>query len=240
MAIWPVSLYICGLTTFRLYKNQLFIDVGNTVVKWLFEGEYYSVLALDFNVGLLPKAEQILVSCVGDKSLLEDLDKAVFVQSPAQFGQFVSAYKAPQTLGVDRFLAMIASIDRYPDQTRLIIDAGSALTFDLVLAGGEHQGGLIMPGLGVLRRSFVQFSSDSKQLTLEKDANNTKDAWEYGTAQMFMSVINQQIESYLEQYGDLQIILTGGDAKIIAYRLKHLVDIKPHLVLDGLALYAQA
>ncbi|MDC9727022.1 MAG: type III pantothenate kinase [Candidatus Thioglobus sp.] len=222
-------------------KNDcLLIDIGNTLVKWLFKGEHRFALALDFDSKVLPKAERIYVACVGDRSLLKSLKNTRFVKSPAQFQQFKSAYGAPEDLGVDRFLAMIASIDQYPKQTRLIIDAGSALTFDLVLAGGEHQGGLIMPGLGVLRRSFIQFSNDSKQLTLEKSANNTKDAWEYGTAQMFMSVINQQIESYLEQYGDLQIILTGGDAKIIAYRLKHSVDIKPHLVLDGLALYAQA
>ncbi|WPE17541.1 type III pantothenate kinase [Candidatus Thioglobus autotrophicus] len=220
--------------------NILLIDIGNTAVKWTFNGEYSSALASDFSIDLLPKATQVLVSCVGEQSLLKNFDKAIFVKSQAQFNNFKSAYKKSQDLGVDRFLAMIASIDQYPNQTRLIIDAGSALTFDLVLAGGEHQGGLIMPGLGVLRRSFTQFSSDSKQLALEKNANNTKDAWEYGTAQMFMSVINHQVETYLTQYGDLQIILTGGDAKIIAYRLKHAADIKPHLVLDGLALYAQA
>ena len=50
------------------------------------------------------------------------------------------------------------------------------------------------------------------------NADNTSDAWEYGTAQMLMSVINQQIESRLEQYGDLKILLTGGDAKVINYR----------------------
>ena len=220
--------------------NSLLIDVGNTAVKWLFKGEYSSALISDFSLDLLPKSERMLISCVGDKSLLEGLDKAVFVQSPAQFGQFVSAYQTPQTLGVDRFLAMIASIDQYPNQTRLIIDAGSALTFDLVLADGRHQGGLIMPGLGILRHSFAQFSSESKQLILKETANNTQHAWEYGTSQMFMSVIEQQIQTHLSQYGDLQVILTGGDAKIIAYRLQCSVVIKPHLVLDGLALYAQA
>ena len=220
--------------------NSLLIDVGNTAVKWLFKGEYGSALISDFSLDLLPKSEQMLISCVGDKSLLEGLDKAVFVQSPAQFGQFVSAYQTPQTLGVDRFLAMISSIDQHPNQTRLIIDAGSALTFDLVLADGRHQGGLIMPGLGILRHSFAQFSSESKQLILKETANNTQHAWEYGTSQMFMSVIEQQIQTHLSQYGDLQVILTGGDAKIIAYRLQCSVVIKPHLVLDGLALYAQA
>ena len=219
---------------------NLFIDIGNTAIKWLFNGDYNSVLMSDFNVGLLPEADQIFVSCVGDRSVLEGLKNTVFVESESTFQQFISAYESPQELGVDRFLAMIASVDQYPNQTRLIIDAGSALTFDLVLADGKHKGGLIMPGLGVLRRSFAQFASESKQLTLKETANNTQHAWEYGTAQMFISVIEQQIQTHLAQYGDLQVILTGGDAKIIAYRLKYPTVIEPHLVLDGLALYAQA
>ena len=219
---------------------NLFIDIGNTAIKWLFNGDYNSVLMSDFNVGLLPEADQIFVSCVGDRSVLEGLKNTVFVESESTFQQFISAYESPQELGVDRFLAMIASVDQYPNQTRLIIDAGSALTFDLVLADGKHKGGLIMPGLGVLRRSFAQFASESKQLTLKETANNTQHAWEYGTAQMFISVIEQQIQTHLEQYGDLQVILTGGDAKIIAYRLQCPTIIEPHLVLDGLALYAQA
>jgi type III pantothenate kinase len=222
-----------------LYKSNLFLDIGNTAIKWLFKGNYNSVLMSDFNVELLPKAEQAFVSCVGDRSVLESLKNTVFVESESTFQQFISAYESPQELGVDRFLAMIASVDQYPNQTRLIIDAGSALTFDLVLADGKHKGGLIMPGLGVLRRSFKQFSSDSKQLLLRQSDNNTTDAWEYGTAQMLMSVINEQINNYLNQYGDLQIILTGGDAKMIEIRLNQQTQIKPNLVLDGLALYAQ-
>ena len=223
-----------------MYKSNLFLDIGNTAVKWLFNGKYNSVLVSDFSVELLPKADQIFVSCVGGRSILEGLKNTVFVESASTFQQFVSAYITPKELGVDRFLAMIASVDQYPNQTRLIVDAGSALTFDLVLANGKHKGGLIMPGLGVLRRSFKQFSSDSKHLELGQNANNTIDAWEYGTAQMLMSVINEQINSYLDQYGDLQIILTGGDAKMIGVRLNQQTQIKPNLVLDGLVLYAQA
>ena len=221
-------------------ENILLIDIGNTAIKWRFNAQYQSVLVDDFSLDLLPEAEKIFVSCVGAASLLDDLEGAIFVKSSKTFQSFKSAYEDPSSLGVDRFLAMIGAISLYPNRTLLIIDAGSALTFDLVLNNAAHQGGLIMPGLGVLRRSFAQFASESKQLTLKETANNTQHAWEYGTAQMFISVIKQQIQTHLAQYGDLQVILTGGDAKIIAYRLKYPTVIEPHLVLDGLALYAQA
>ena len=219
---------------------NLFIDIGNTAVKWLFNGECQSVLVTDFSIDLLPQASQVYVSCVGDKSVLSSLDNTIFVKPQATFASFKSAYDSPQDLGIDRFLAMVAAIDQLPNQNILIIDVGSACTVDLVLASGEHQGGLIMPGLGVLRRSFDQFSSQSKNITLEPLASNTIDCWEYGTSQMLMSVIIAQIEYHQSKLGELQVLLTGGDAKMVAYRLNQSVIIKQNLVLEGLALYAQS
>ena len=220
-------------------KTTLFIDVGNTALKWLFDGRYQSVTATEFNLALLPEATQVFVSCVGDKTLLEGLKNTIFVDSKATFNIFKSAYKNADELGVDRFLAMIATINQYPDQTRLIVDAGSALTFDLVLADGTHQGGLIMPGLGKLRRSFDQFCTESQQLHNHKLADNTSDAWACGTGQMFTSVINAQIERYLDEFGDLVVVLSGGDSKLLALRLNHAVRLQPNLVLEGLSIYAQ-
>jgi len=225
--------------TCQLDKTTLFIDVGNTAVKWLFDGDYQSVAVTEFSPTLLPKAKRIFVSCVGDKMLLEGLKNTIFVESQATFNIFKSAYKNADELGVDRFLAMIATINQYPDQTRLIVDAGSALTFDLVLADGTHQGGLIMPGLGKLRRSFDQFCTESQQLHNHKLADNTSDAWACGTGQMFTSVINAQIERYLDEFGDLVVVLSGGDSKLLALRLNHAVRLQPNLVLEGLSIYAQ-
>jgi len=220
-------------------QSNLFIDIGNTAVKWLFNSQYQSALVSEFNLTLLPKAGKVFASCVGDQSLLQGLDNVVFVESQSQFKNFISSYQDSTELGTDRFLAMIATIDQYPNQTRLIIDAGSALTFDLVLANGAHQGGLIMPGLGKLRRSFDKFSSDSHQLSTQKLADNTQDAWELGTGQMFASMINTQIEYYLDKFGDLLVVLTGGDSKILALKLNHAVKLHQNLALEGLVIYAQ-
>ena len=218
---------------------SLFVDIGNTAVKWLFDDKYHSVLIPDFTLDLLPKTDQVFVSCVGDKSLLSGLNGAVFVKSSAQFQSFKSAYDVPQNLGVDRFLTMIGAMHLYPKKNIFLIDAGSALTFDLLLKSGEHQGGLIMPGLGKLRNSFDQFSSDDRRITLNKLANNTQEAWETGTAEMLMGVVNHQIEQQLNEQGDLKIILTGGDAKMIALKVAHSVEVHQNLVLDALVCYVQ-
>jgi type III pantothenate kinase len=223
----------------QLDNKTLLIDIGNTAVKWLFDGDYHSISVDEFNVDALPKAQQTFVSCVGDKTLLSGLKNITFVESQATFNAFKSAYKNADELGVDRFLAMIAAIDQYPNQTRLIVDAGSALTFDLILADGKHQGGLIMPGLGKLRRSFDRFCTESQQLHNHKLADNTSDAWACGTGQMFTSVISAQIEHYLDEFGDLVVVLSGGDSKLLALRLNYGAKLQPNLVLDGLSIYAQ-
>jgi len=220
-------------------QSNLFIDIGNTAVKWLFNSQYQSALVSEFNLTLLPKAGKVFASCVGDQSLLQGLDNVVFVESQSQFKNFISSYQNSTELGTDRFLAMIATIDQYPNQTRLIIDAGSALTFDLVLANGAHQGGLIMPGLSKLRRSFDRFCTESQQLHNHKLADNTSDAWACGTGQMFTSVISAQIEHYLDEFGDLVVVLSGGDSKLLALRLNYGAKLQPNLVLDGLSIYAQ-
>ena len=226
-------------STCQLDKKSLYIDVGNTAVKWLFNGSYQSVAVTEFNPKVLPEAKQVFVSCVGDKSLLSGVKNSIFVESQPSFKSFKSAYEAADELGVDRFLAMIAVIDQYPNQTRLVIDAGSALTFDLVLADGTHQGGLIMPGLGKLRRSFDKFCTESQQLHNQQLADNTSDAWACGTGQMFTSVVNAQIEHYLDEFGDLMVVLSGGDSKLLALRLNHAVQLQPNLVLESLSIYAQ-
>ena len=220
-------------------ENILLIDIGNTAIKWCYNGQYKSVLVDDFSLDLLPESEKIFVSCVGDASLLDDLKGAIFVKSSESFQTFTTAYESASTLGVDRFLAMIGAINLYPNRTLLIVDAGSALTFDLVLNNGAHQGGLIMPGLAKLRQSFDQFCTESQQLHGKKLGLSTSQAWACGTGEMFISVINAQIEHHLEQFGDLLVVLTGGDGKIASLRVQHSCDFVPNLVLDGLAHYAK-
>ncbi|SFV78701.1 Pantothenate kinase type III, CoaX-like [hydrothermal vent metagenome] len=56
---------------------------------------------------------------------------------------------------------------------------------------------------------------------------------------MFTSVINAQIERYLDEFGDLVVVLSGGDSKLLALRLNHAVRLQPNLVLEGLSIYAQ-
>ncbi len=236
MCIYSLTL-ICLILP--LDSTILLIDIGNTTIKWCFDGQFQSESVSTFSVNQLPKTQSIFASCVGDKSLLKGLDEVAFVKSPSEFGDFKSSYQTPSDLGADRFLAMIAATAHYPNQTLLVIDAGSALTFDLILPSGAHKGGLIMPGLGKLRSSFNQFNTNSQQLKSQQLADNTEQAWLFGTGQMFIDSIEAQIQRYLEVFGDLRIVLTGGDSKLVMLKLNHVIRHHPNLVLEGLSIYVQ-
>ncbi|BBB24321.1 type III pantothenate kinase [Isorropodon fossajaponicum endosymbiont JTNG4] len=220
-------------------KSYLLVDIGNTAIKWRLNDKTNLILINEFDKTHLPKADKIFVSCVGDCHVLDGLNNTHFIKAERAFKFLECGYQMPSTLGSDRWLAMLASVERYPKQNLLIIDAGSALTFDLVLANGKHQGGLIMPGLSALRHSFAQFSSSAQQLSLGLTVNNTQEGWLVGTSQMLMNTINTQIEQYLNHYSDLIVVLTGGDAKMVALKLHHQVKLHQNLVLEGLSSYAQ-
>ena len=95
----------------------------------------------------------------------------------------------PSMLGADRFSAMLGAINHFPNNPLLVIDIGSAITFDVVDKNGLHHGGLIMPGMKALRESFDKFKTSDLSLGLKVLANNTDDAWKQGTYAMMIGAI---------------------------------------------------
>ena len=105
----------------------------------------------------------------------------------------VVAYDDPLSLGSDRFFAMLGAMNQFSKNPLLVIDIGSAMTFDVIDGDGYHQGGLIMPGLGVLRKSFSKFETSNVSTSFDDLATNTNDAWKNGTQAILISSINDQI-----------------------------------------------
>jgi len=143
-------------------------------------------------------------------------------------------------LGVDRFLAMLGAIENYPSANLLVIDLGSALTIDIVNDDGAHKGGLIMPGLMALRKSFTKFSTENMSQSLTGLQNNTKDAWLSGTETMLIVTIKEQIKDFQSQYSNGVVLLTGGDITKLSNELPQSLNYFENLVLDGLVSYAES
>ena len=162
------------------------------------------------------------------------------VKSLSHFGSLTIAYKEPLDLGSDRFLAMLGALKHFPDRNLLIIDVGSAITIDIINDSGEHQGGLIMPGLETIRGSFTKFATNSKNLYSSNLQSSTEEAWLSGTQAMFISSIKEQITTYKTEQPDGIVALTGGSVRSLISELPETVNYFDNLVLDGLESYSKS
>jgi type III pantothenate kinase len=237
----------------------LLIDVGNTRIKWiLVENSYDEAVVQYGSIEKLAKAfvaidraeTKILLSAVNQIEDLQQLvrangfDKIIVAKSQASEAGIVNSYEQPERMGVDRWLAMIASYQLQSlgddKQGMIVVDAGSALTIDVLNQEGVHQGGYIVPGLKMAETALFSNTEQVKRYdesvptgnqygALNKLGNNTVQCVEYG-------VINQHvalIEQVTRQYPEYKIMITGGDGDLLASFFPA-ATVDENLVLKGL------
>jgi len=225
-------------------QSNIYIDIGNSTVKWrTLESDVYSKYVDEFLTSTLPQADSAWVSAVANLDIVDDI-KGLFkefhlVGSQKKCNNLVVAYDDPSSLGSDRFFAMLGAMNQFSEKPLLVIDTGTAMTFDVIDGDGYHQGGLIMPGLGVLRTSFSKFQTTDLSTNIDGLASNTTDAWKNGTQAMLISSINDQIEKFNEIYSDGIVTICGGFVDEIKNEFPSSVQIFDNLVLDGLECYSQ-
>ena len=225
-------------------QSNIFLDIGNSAIKWRTkESNVYSKNVNEFSLTTLPQADTAWVSAVANLHIVDDLgthfDRVNLIPSQKKFNNLNISYDDPTSLGSDRFFAMIGAITYYPKKPLLIIDIGTAMTFDVINQDGYHQGGLIMPGLEVLRKSFLKFETTDVSSNIDGLASKTTDAWKSGTKAMLFSSINDQIEKFNDMFSDGIVTICGGLVHEIKNELPESVQIFDNLVLDGLECYSQ-
>ena len=226
-------------------QSNLFVDIGNSAVKWrTLESEVFSQSVEKFSEKSLPDNQSVWLSAVAHPQIVEAINlkfsNVKVVKSLSNFGPLTIAYKEPLDLGSDRFLAMLGALKHFPNRNLLIIDIGSALTIDIINDSGEHQGGLIMPGLDALRGSFPKFATNSHNLNSSSLKSNTDEAWLSGTHAMFISSIKEQITGFETEQPEGIVTLTGGSVKSLISELPETVNYFDNLVLDGLESYSKS
>ena len=155
-----------------------------------------------------------------------------------------NAYENPRDLGVDRWAAMIAAYHDCQD-TVCVIDCGSAITIDVVRADGLHLGGMIAPGLDMMRRSLagnaagIRLPPDDTAQPVKLLANSTAEAVNNGTVYMAAAMIDRVIADVAARHhADVEVVITGGDAPRIMPLLGATPRFVPELVLRGVAIIA--
>lgn len=234
---------------------NLLIDMGNTRLKWAVTTAGHIMIGSPLVNSRINREEliklwqgryrprRIAISCVSANQLLElvqsvarelwlDVD-IILVKSRAKAFGVINAYQQPENLGVDRWLALVAAWQQY-HRPACIVDCGTAITVDLIDADGRHRGGLISPGLMLMKKSLglgteaLPFSESNYVFGL---SNYTEAAIYSGTLMAAVGLIKQVLAT---QADDTQLILTGGDAGLIAGQLHLPCSIDPDLVLRGL------
>ena len=181
-----------------------------------------------------------------------------FVVSTQEYPGIQNGYAKPGQLGVDRWLAMIGAFQYFPDMENspkkescddisplCIIDCGSAVTIDVLTGDGEHQGGLIVPGLHMMRDGLmekIQIDANARtENTISLLARDTLSAISGGTLYTLVAAIDRiTTDLRAEMEGSLICIITGGDAKDLLPLLSGEYIFRPNLVLEGLTVIANA
>lgn len=165
-----------------------------------------------------------------------------FARVERQCAGVTCGYRDPGQLGVDRWLAVLAAHRRDPSPA-LVVDCGSAVTLDLLGAGGQHLGGYILPGLELMRRALYADTDAVKVegaysagMSLEPGLT-TADAVNRGLPAMVLGAMERAL-GYLRQREEVEPLLwlTGGDGALFASLLGGDCELVPELVFEGLAL----
>jgi type III pantothenate kinase len=152
----------------------------------------------------------------------------------------VNGYDTPRTLGQDRLAAAVGAKSICPDENLLIIDAGSAITYDFVTDKGEYFGGNIAPGL---KMRFTMLQRMTKKLPLvETEENeliplfgkNTRDAIVAGVVRGVAYEVKGYIRTLREKVPHFRTFITGGNAPYILNNVRMEMHYEKNLVLKGL------
>lgn len=230
--------------------NILLLDIGNTHIKYAFlNNGIRSACAiasieklLDGNLNIFNEIDALLISKVGKlNERLPDLLQAIpnhkWVNADLNL-PFSIHYKTPATLGADRIAGAAASIHLAPNKNRLVIDAGTCVTYDILTATNEYLGGHISPGIHMRLKAMHQFTDSLPLVELIDETffpgTNTQSSILSGATEGLTFEMQGFIRHYESIYPDLQIFLSGGDAKFLAKRLKNSIFVEPELVFIGL------
>lgn len=233
---------------------NLIIDCGNTLTKIaLFHGNEMIAFSRVTSFGI-QEIEHFIVSNPGIKNAVisdvRDYDENINVYLKQRFNTLVfsnstavpitNSYSTPETLGKDRLAAVVGAHHLFPSSDVLVIDAGTAITYDIISADGVYSGGGIAPGIAMRYKALHTFTGRLPLLDYYGDTplvgNNTVMSIQSGVLNGAVAEMDGIITQYLNQSPLIKIIVTGGDYNYFDKRLKIKTFAAPNLVLEGLNL----
>jgi type III pantothenate kinase len=239
-------------------SGPIVVDVGNSRIKWglCSSALVWSTVSLppddpadwdrQWKDWKLQRAQEWIVTGVNPTRrdtlttwLKDRADTVTEVSSAAQLPLVVDL-EQPDKVGVDRLLnAVAANLRRQDNVAAILIDAGSAVTVDYVDGKGVFKGGTIFPGFRLMANALHDYTAQLPIVELDDAAappgTSTIHAMQAGIFFAVAGGIERLISEYQHRYPTaFEVFLTGGDAKVLAHRLRHPVHHWPEMTLEGI------
>jgi len=246
----------------------LAIDIGNThTIFGLFDGEQLRAdwrtatqkSATEDEIGVLLRSlfnecgyrtEQvvgiIVSSVVPDlNAVIDRMARRYFDREPLFVGPGVKTgmpilYDNPHEVGADRIVNSVAAVARYGAPV-IVLDFGTATTFDVVGPKGQYLGGVIVPGLGVSAEALFDRAARLHRVDVRKPARvvgrNTEQSIQSGLFYGYTSLVEGLLARIAKELGvEAPVVATGGLAATFADELPQLAEVDLGLTLEGLRL----
>ena len=165
--------------------------------------------------------------------------KPLFIEPGVRTGMPIR-YDNPAEVGADRIVNAVAARERYGSPV-IVVDFGTATTFDVVNAAGEYVGGIITPGIGISAEALFAHASRLYRVDVRKPTElvgkNTASAMQAGIYYGYIGLVDGILERLLAEIPGVKgIVATGGQAPLIASGSKFIREVDPDLTLTGLKL----
>ena len=151
-------------------------------------------------------------------------------------------YDDPREVGADRIVNAVAVVEKY-GKPAIVVDFGTATTFDAITAGGEYRGGVIAPGIVISAQALYEHAAKLPRIEIQKPANvigsSTTGSMQSGLFYGYVALVDGIITRMKKELGaGTRVIGTGGQAAFISQETKLIEIVDPNLTLDGLQLVA--
>ena len=231
---------------------NLVVDIGNNFFKLgIFENSNLVFSFFEKNDKIDAEIEKIIrsyskitsalisnVSSVKINDILNKLNIKIYELDSTFIFPFKLNYKTPESLGNDRLALAAAATILYPNSNNLVIDAGTCITIDFIDNNNHFMGGSISPGVKMRYDSLNHYTANLPLLKNENNFNYPGDSTNASIHAGIIGGVSNEINGFIKQINSrndkVNVILTGGDAKILSKTLKITIFANQNFILEGL------